>query len=192
MAFDRSGEDPPLPSQRRGRSIKHPASTNFDDGQKGSSAKRLRRWLSTDGCSTSDSSTERAFIADTEDDGDEDDERSDRAPSEIEAEGERRDDEAPNGHGRQTDLESALPSIKTDEEAIEEYESRRAAEQTPELTVEERLTSRKSVKGRSSIYVDAFNLALETVLKDEEHLFDEAELAVFRHWKALSYEAQYL
>ena len=192
MALDRRDEDPPLPTHRRGRSIKHPASTNFDDDQKGPSAKRLRRWLSTDGCSTSDSANERAFISDTIDEEDEDDESIYRAPSETEAEAEGRDDETSNGRWRQTDLESALPPIKTDDEAIKEYESTRVAEQTPELTVEGRLKSRKWVKGRSSLYVDAFNLALETVLKDEEHLFHEAELAVFQHWKELSYEAQYL
>ena len=40
--------------------------------------------------------------------------------------------------------------------------------------------------------MDAFNLALETVLEDESHLFNEAELAVFAFWRELSYEAQYL
>ena len=48
------------------------------------------------------------------------------------------------------------------------------------------------MRGRSSIYVDAFNLALETVLEEESHLFNEPELAVFDNWKALDYEAQYL
>lgn len=40
--------------------------------------------------------------------------------------------------------------------------------------------------------MDAFNLALDTVLEEESHLFDEAETKVFEDWKALSYEAQYL
>lgn len=47
-------------------------------------------------------------------------------------------------------------------------------------------------RGKSSIYVDAFNLALETVLAEEAHLFDEAEMEVFRQWRNLAYEAQYL
>ncbi|KAF2146975.1 uncharacterized protein K452DRAFT_355372 [Aplosporella prunicola CBS 121167] len=87
----------------------------------------------------------------------------------------------------QTDLESALPPIETDKEAIEAYEAGRAAEQT-----EEQAGGRNWVKGRSSIYVDAFNLALDTVLEDESHLFDEAETEVFRQWRELGYEAQYL
>lgn len=89
-----------------------------------------------------------------------------------------------------TDLEQALPPIKTDKEAIEEYEALRAAESASGL--QERLGSRQWVKGKSSIYVDAFNLALETVLEEESHLFDEAENKVFDDWRALTYEAQYL
>lgn len=45
---------------------------------------------------------------------------------------------------------------------------------------------------RSSIYVDAFNIALDTVLEQEEHLFNEKEKAVFAAWRGLHYEAQYL
>ena len=48
------------------------------------------------------------------------------------------------------------------------------------------------INGQSSIYVDAFNLALETVLEDESHLFDAREMKVFNEWKQLGYEAQYL
>lgn len=89
-----------------------------------------------------------------------------------------------------TDIEQALPPIKTDREAIAEYEALRAAESASEL--QGRLGSRKWVEGKSSIYVDAFNLALETVLEEESHLFDDAENQVFEDWRALSYEAQYL
>ncbi|KAI7225457.1 hypothetical protein KC352_g15825, partial [Hortaea werneckii] len=92
---------------------------------------------------------------------------------------------------RRTDLESALPPIQTDKEAIEAYEATRAAEQA-ELGLKDRLDVQKWVRGKSSIYVDAFNLALETVLDQESHLFDEAEHAVFKQWQELSYEAQYL
>ena len=45
---------------------------------------------------------------------------------------------------------------------------------------------------RSSIYVDAFNIALDTVLEQEEHLFNKKEKAVFAAWRGLDYEAQYL
>jgi Fanconi-associated nuclease 1 len=48
------------------------------------------------------------------------------------------------------------------------------------------------VRYKSSIYVDAFNLALDTVLDEESHLFDEKEMDVFRQWRELDYEAQYL
>ncbi|PWY90733.1 VRR-NUC domain-containing protein [Aspergillus heteromorphus CBS 117.55] len=91
----------------------------------------------------------------------------------------------------QTDLESSLPAIQADDHAIEEYESSQAADQD-EPDLRQRLQDGKWRKGRSSIYVDAFNLALETVLEEEAHLFDEAEMEVFRQWRELDYEAQYL
>jgi fanconi-associated nuclease 1 len=93
--------------------------------------------------------------------------------------------------GSQTDLETALPPIKTDKEAIAEYEAYKAGE-AAKSTLQNRLDIRSWVRGRSSIYVDAFNLALETVLEQETHLFDEAEKTVFVHWRDLSYESQYL
>lgn len=97
----------------------------------------------------------------------------------------------------QTDLESALPPIIADKEALEEYEAFKAsqAEATDDegkVATEERLRDRKWVRGKSSIYVDAFNLALDTVLEEESHLFDDAEKGVFRRWRELGYEAQYL
>lgn len=94
----------------------------------------------------------------------------------------------------QTDLEISLPPVETDEDAIKEYENSRVAEveETEQLSLEQRLGERKWHKGKSSIYVDAFNLALETVLNEEAHLFDQTELDVFKRWKDLSYEAQYL
>ena len=67
----------------------------------------------------------------------------------------------------------------------------RAAEDVPE-DLKSRLNQRSWAKGKSSIYVDAFNLALETVLEDEGHLFDEKEMEVFTQWRGLEYEAQYL
>ena len=91
-------------------------------------------------------------------------------------------------------LESTLPSLRTDQEAIDEYESSQAAnlEASGKEESLNRLNNRKWVKGKSSIYVDAFNLALNTVLEEEENLFSAAEQAVFSYWRSLSYEAQYL
>jgi Fanconi-associated nuclease 1 len=91
-----------------------------------------------------------------------------------------------------TELESALPPLKTNKEAIEEYESHRFGVENAPEDLKTRLNSRTWTRGKSSIYVDAFNLALETVLEDEGHLFDEVEMEVFTQWRKLEYEAQYL
>lgn len=91
------------------------------------------------------------------------------APCEPDIEDDRKED-------TQTELESCLPEIKAND--VDGYCA--AKEQEPWSRV------------KSSIYVDAFNLALETVLADEAHLFDEAELEVFHQWESLSYAAQYL
>lgn len=91
-----------------------------------------------------------------------------------------------------TDLESALPLIDTGEEAIQAYEEFKASEEEKAEGAEERLKDRSWIRGKSSLYVDAFNLALDTVLEEESHLFDEAETEVFRIWRRLNYEAQYL
>lgn len=96
------------------------------------------------------------------------------------------------GGDYKTDLESALPPIETGEEAIEAYEAFKASQEDKPEGAEERLKDRSWVRGKSSLYVDAFNLALDTVLEDEHHLFDEAETEVFRVWRDLNYEAQYL
>ncbi|KAK7520326.1 hypothetical protein IWZ03DRAFT_134952 [Phyllosticta citriasiana] len=95
---------------------------------------------------------------------------------------------------RQTDLETALSGITTDEEALEEYERAKHAEAAAAAGEEE---LRLSLEGRgqytrSSIYVDAFDLALDTVLEEESHLFDDKENEVFRVWRGLDYEAKYL
>ncbi|KAJ5833220.1 hypothetical protein N7474_001531 [Penicillium riverlandense] len=94
----------------------------------------------------------------------------------------------------QTDLETSLPPIKTDDQAIEEYEASHAAKQEDDAEPGLHVRLRDGVwqKGRSSIYVDAFNLALDTVLAEEAHLFDEAEMEVFKQWRELSYQSQYL
>lgn len=93
---------------------------------------------------------------------------------------------------RQTDLEQALPPVKSDKEAIREYEALRAAGLVPQAGSQGSSQSRQWVEGKSSIYTDAFSLALETVLDEESHLFSHAEKCVFQEWNALSYEAQYL
>ncbi|PQE29694.1 coiled-coil domain-containing mtmr15 protein [Rutstroemia sp. NJR-2017a WRK4] len=93
---------------------------------------------------------------------------------------------------RITELESALPQVNTDKEAIEHYEAMRAEGTDLPDDLKSRLVQRTWTRGKSSIYNDAFNLALETVLEDEGHLFDEKELEVFRQWRDLDYEAQHL
>lgn len=92
----------------------------------------------------------------------------------------------------QTDLETSLPAIKSEEDAIEGYEALKTEGDETEPKLHVRLRDGVWQKGKSSIYVDAFNLALETVLEDESHLFHEAEMEVFKQWKELSYESQYL
>ena len=160
-----------------GKRIPHPASTKYEDEEEADfstpPAKRVKR----DGPSTPKTSPlkrwqQQKVVSDSEDESGHDD--SEEQPRE-----------------RRTDIESALPPILSDKEAIEAYEATRAAEQAEEGP-KDRLGERKWVRGKSSIYVDAFNLALETVLEDESHLFDEAEHAVFTAWRELSYEAQYL
>ena len=92
-----------------------------------------------------------------------------------------------------TALEDSLPEVKVDDDIIAEYEKLKSSQvEDGESSAEARLQTRKWVRGQSSIYVDAFNLALDTVLQDETHLFDEKENCVFHNWRTLSYEAQYL
>ncbi|KAK5131298.1 hypothetical protein LTR08_001137 [Meristemomyces frigidus] len=161
----------------KGKSIPHPKSTNFqaeDDAFNTPPAKRVKRGFQdfVPSKTSPRKTARRDEIPDSDTDTDNE---------ELDAE----------QQVRRTDLETALPPIQTDKEAIEAYEATRAAEQV-EPDAKARLDGKKWVRGKSSIYVDAFNLALETVLEDEGHLFDEAEHAVFTQWRALSYEAQYL
>lgn len=162
-----------------GDRICRPPATNFDEEFTCPAKKRLKRLESTDSSlsrghlvneSRSVSLQPRQEVSDSEAGSD--------------------DDILPRATQR-TELEIALPQVKTDKEAIAEYESSRAAE-TRDIGLHERLGQRKWIQGKSSIYVDAFNLALETVLEDESHLFNEAEMAVFGQWRNLSYEGQYL
>ncbi|KAM6537027.1 hypothetical protein FALCPG4_002986 [Fusarium falciforme] len=91
-----------------------------------------------------------------------------------------------------TDLENAMAPTDGGTKAIEEYEAIKSSQ----ASAEDEDTNEKAqplwVKGRSSIYLDAFNLALDTVLEEESHLFDDKENEVFRQWRGLDYEAQYL
>ncbi|RMZ89948.1 hypothetical protein DV736_g2833, partial [Chaetothyriales sp. CBS 134916] len=91
-----------------------------------------------------------------------------------------------------TQLEIACRPLKTDQDAINNYEAYKAARSLESDTAEEGLEDRSWSRSRSSIYVDAFNLALDTVLSEEQHLFSEAELKLFEDWKTLDYEGQYL
>lgn len=179
---------PATHNQMLGHRVRHPPSTNYDEFES-PIAKRLKRFDSAD------SSTSRREDSDLEDEGraSPNHKISVRPRREIpDSEAESDDDyDIPQDVNRKTDLESALPPVKTDKEAIAEYEATRAAE-AEGLDLNGRLGQRKWVAGKSSIYVDAFNLALETVLEDESHLFDENEMAVFEQWRDLSYEGQYL
>ncbi|EON62111.1 hypothetical protein W97_01330 [Coniosporium apollinis CBS 100218] len=167
-------------NQMLGRRIKHPKSTNFDDDGASSSPRPVKRSKQSETDDTSDYESRPSSPKPTPRDIPDPDADVDEKGTEVLS------------SGRQTDLESALPPIRTDKEAVEEYEAQRAAEGAEAADAEGRLRDRKRTRGKSSIYVDAFNMALETVLLDESHLFDEAETAVFSYWQALSYEAQYL
>jgi Fanconi-associated nuclease 1 len=91
-----------------------------------------------------------------------------------------------------TVFESSLPPTKTNDDAIDEYETYMSSQQVSTGDRSTRNTLSPWVKGKSSIYVDAFNFALDTVLEDEAHLFNSRERAVFEQWRCLDYEAQYL
>ncbi|OBT62984.1 hypothetical protein VE03_07644 [Pseudogymnoascus sp. 23342-1-I1] len=108
--------------------------------------------------------------------------------SDTDADGSKPDSNGP------TELESALPHLDHGKGAIVGYEAMLPFEKDPNIPkdLEDDLGSQKLPGGRRSIYVDAFNLALEAVLGEESHLFDEKEGKVFDEWHGLSYEAQYL
>ncbi|KAJ4290117.1 hypothetical protein N0V88_006624 [Collariella sp. IMI 366227] len=109
-------------------------------------------------------------------------------------------DREPLAPKHETAFESSLAAVATDRGAIEEYEVMRASQASQAYqaspdnadSASARLENRQWVRGKSSIYVDAFNLALDTVLEDEADLFDDKEKSVFEQWRALSYEAQFL
>lgn len=158
-----------------GTKIPHPASTNFNDDFPTPSPKRQKTLPISPRKSTKKGSTVvKSEIADSEDEG-EDLSKNDTANA-----------------LRSTQLETALPPVQTDEDAIEAYEAYKAGQAESGATTQSRLENRSWIRGKSSIYVDAFNLALETVLEEEAHLFNEAENQLFREWQELDYECQYL
>ncbi|ETI26213.1 hypothetical protein G647_02990 [Cladophialophora carrionii CBS 160.54] len=176
-----------------GTRIPHPLSTNYHDGDEFPSppAKRVKTAAPSGTPSPRHRSPRKLRPARRIDD---------EVPDSEDDQGgvDTREDQfldAPSG----TQLEATLPPIQTDEEAIEAYEAYKAGERSEteleqgvEGTTLSRLESRSWIRGRSSIYMDAFNLALDTVLEEERHLFNEAELDLFRQWRALDYEVQYL
>src|ERR1700753_3639051 len=147
-----------------GTRIPHPLSTQYhdndDDDFPSPPTKRLRTATSSGTPSPQRSSPRKPpqgkrikdEVPDSEDEGDAFDAKEDHVP-------------------QATQLEATLPPVQTDEEAIEAYEAYKAGEhvdkeqveaQSDEDTAQSRLESRKWTRGRSSIYVDAFNLALDT------------------------------
>ncbi|KAI9171266.1 coiled-coil domain-containing protein MTMR15 [Paramyrothecium foliicola] len=93
---------------------------------------------------------------------------------------------------RTTDFENALPPAGDEDEAIQEYEAFKSSQGDVPDETSSGQTRPQWVRGKSSIYVDAFNLALDTVLEEESTLFDTKELDIFEQWRSLDYEAQYL
>ena len=148
-------QSPASHNQLLGHRIRHPPSTNFDEEFVTPKAKRLKRLDSTD------SSLSRRLLDNEDEYGRTSPPR--RPPSreipDSEAESDEEEEPLPSTNHK-TDLESALPPVKTDKEAIAEYEATRAAEAAGNLGLHERLGQRKWVQGKSSINVDAFNLAL--------------------------------
>jgi Fanconi-associated nuclease 1 len=166
-----------------GRKIPHSATTNFLD-EILPPAKRLKTAASTDGEDSRDVSGDETLIGTPNS-------LRDEIPDSEEEEEDGAGDDEPSLPQRLTELESAMLAVKTDKEAIQEYEAMRAAGDIPD-ELKSRIQQRSWTKGKSSIYVDAFNLALDTVLEDEGHLFDEKEMEVFSQWRSFEYEAQYL
>jgi len=154
------------------RFIKHPKSTNFD-GEQDRPVKRQKTGNSPKKPPPTPRKTVKREVLDS------DDETDGTVIKEEEKE-------------HKTDLESALPQVDTGDDAIKAYEAYKAEEESKTVGTDERLEKRSWIRGKSSLYVDAFNLALDTVLDEEGHLFDEAETEVFRMWREIGYEAQYL
>ncbi|KAH6878963.1 hypothetical protein BKA58DRAFT_307416 [Alternaria rosae] len=163
---------PSVHNQMITRFIKHPKSTNFD-GEQDRPAKRQKTGNSPKKPPPTPRKAVKREVLDS------DNESGGTVIKEEEQE-------------HNTDLESALPQVDTGDDAIKAYEAYKAEEESKTAGTDERLEKRSWVRGKSSLYVDAFNLALDTVLDEEGHLFDEAETEVFRTWREIGYEAQYL
>jgi Fanconi-associated nuclease 1 len=163
---------PSVHNQMITRFIKHPKSTNFD-GEQDPPNKRQKTGNSPKKLPPTPRKTVKREVPESEDEAD----------GTVIKEEERE---------HKTDLESALPEVDMGDDAIKAYEAYKAEEEDKTVGADERLEKRSWVRGKSSLYVDAFNLALNTVLDEEGHLFDEAETEVFRIWRDLGYEAQYL
>ncbi|RSL50032.1 hypothetical protein CEP53_008936 [Fusarium sp. AF-6] len=103
-----------------------------------------------------------------------------------------RDKDQDVGSPQLTDFENAMAPTEGGTKAIEEYEAIKSSQASAEDENTTEKAQPRWVKGRSSIYLDAFNLALDTVLEEESHLFDDKENEVFKQWRGLDYEAQYL
>jgi fanconi-associated nuclease 1 len=114
----------------------------------------------------------------------------DEEPAQYRAE--QSDDERQKHPAKPTDIENALPPSQSEKDAIQEYEEFKLSQEAAAEGTESGKTRKLWMKGRSSIYVDAFNLALDTVLEEEAHLFDKREKEIFSQWKALDYQSQYL
>jgi len=163
---------PSVHNQMITRFIKHPKSTNFD-GEQDRPVKRQKTGSSPKKPPPTPRKTVKREVLGSDDESD------GTVIKEEEKE-------------HKTDLESALPQVDTGDDAIKAYEAYKAEEESKTVGTDERLEKRSWVRGKSSLYVDAFNLALDTVLDEEGHLFDEAETEVFRMWREIGYEAQYL
>jgi Fanconi-associated nuclease 1 len=181
MVFDSQGAT--AHNAMLGRKIPHPATTNFLD-EILPPAKRLKTVASTDGEDSRDVSGDETLIGTPNS-------LRDEIPDSEEEEEDGTGDDEPSLPQRLTELESAMLAVKTGKEAIQEYEAMRVAGDIPD-ELKSRIQQRSWTKDKGSIYVDAFNLALDTVLEDEGHLFDEKEMEVFSQWRSLEYEAQYL
>ena len=63
---------------------------------------------------------------------------------------------------------------------------------TDELSVEDEKVGLVKKLHSSSLYTDAFDLTLDTVLAKESHLFSEPEAEILQKYRSLPYEARYL
>ena len=153
--------------------ITHPPSTRFHEVTPPSTP-RKRRKVDEDGSPKTKSPRSRGTP------------RKSTQHEELEVEGDQPFQDIDNSADIQ--IAAILPPVQTDDEAIEAYEAYKAqqAEESTEVTLP------SWIRGRSSIYVDAFNKALDTVLETESYLFNAPEHAVFACWRELSYSAQYL